>query len=71
MHIEPMHVKSHREINTSFLLQVKAKWKVSKIKVLVFLIIHLATAAVTFLHFRIFPKRLVFTGQEEVFFKKW
>ena len=41
-----------------------------KDKVLVSLIIHLAMAVVSFLHFCIFSKRLVFTSLQEVFVRK-
>ena len=49
---------------------VETDWKVSKIKALVSLIIHLATVIVSFQHFRIFSKRLIFIGLKEVFVKK-
>ena len=65
-----MHVTSHTEVNTSFLLQLKADWKVSKIKDLVSLTIHLTTTVVSFLHFRIFSKRLVFAGLARRFRQK-
>lgn len=65
--IDPMHVTSRMGVNTLFLLQLKAEWKVSKIKDLVSLIIHMATAIVSFLHFRSFQKIDIHRSTRRVF----
>ena len=65
--IDPMHVTSRTGVNTLFLLQLKAEWKVSKIKDLVSLIIHLATAIVSFQHFRSFQKIGIHRSTRSVF----